>query len=65
MNEKLMAFQEGDEVRPVDRTTLKRLFNQWKVDNDLRMLSPSDMEKRVETTYGKYMKGGWTTFKIE
>ena len=64
MNEKLMAFQEGDQVQPVDKTTLKRVFKQWLVDNDLR-LSPSEMEKRVEVTYGKYHKGGWTTFKIE
>ena len=64
MNEKLMAFQEGDQVQPVDRTTLKRVFKQWLVDNDLK-LSPSEMEKRVEVTYGKYMKGGWTSFKIE
>jgi P4 family phage/plasmid primase-like protien len=63
--EKLPAVQEGDEVRPVDRTTLKRVFTQWKVDNDLRTLSPADMEKRVEATYGKYMRGGWTSFKIE
>jgi P4 family phage/plasmid primase-like protien len=64
MNEKLMAFQEGDQVQPVDKTTLKRVFKQWLVDNDLK-LSPADMEKRVETTYGKWMKGGWTTFRIE
>jgi P4 family phage/plasmid primase-like protien len=64
MNEKLMAFQEGDQVQPVDKTTLKRVFKQWLVDNDLK-LSPTDMEKRVETTYGKWMKGGWTTFRLE
>jgi P4 family phage/plasmid primase-like protien len=64
MNEKLMAFQEGDQVQPVDKTTLKRVFKQWLVDNDLK-LSPADMEKRVEATYGKWMKGGWTTFRIE
>jgi hypothetical protein len=23
------------------------------------------MEKRVEVTYGKYMRGGWTSFKVE
>jgi hypothetical protein len=65
MNEKLMSIQEGDQVQPVDRTTLKRIFNQWKIDNDLRALSPSEMEKRVEVTYGKYMRGGWTSFKID
>jgi hypothetical protein len=23
------------------------------------------MEKRVETQFGKYQKGGWTTFRLE
>jgi P4 family phage/plasmid primase-like protien len=64
MTEKLMVVQEGDQVQPVDRTTLKRVFKQWLVDNDLR-ISPTDMEKRVEAAYGKYMRGGWTSFKIE
>jgi P4 family phage/plasmid primase-like protien len=64
MNEKLMAIQEGDQVQPIDKTTLKRVFKQWLVDNDLK-LSPAEMEKRVEVTYGKYMRGGWTSFKIE
>jgi P4 family phage/plasmid primase-like protien len=64
MNEKLMAIQEGDQVQPIDRTTLKRVFKQWLVDNDLK-LSPSEMEKRVEVTYGKYMRGGWTSFKLD
>lgn len=65
ISEKLLQVQAGDEVRSVDRTTLKRVFNQWKNDNDLKTLSPSDMEKRVEGMYGKYMRGGWTAFKIE
>jgi len=33
-------------------------------DNDIR-LSPSDMEKRVEAQFGKYHKGGWTSFRME
>ena len=64
VSEKLVPVVEGDEVIPIDRTTLKRVFKQWGADNDLR-LSPTDMEKRVEVTYGKYHRGGWTNFKIE
>ena len=64
ITERIQLIQEGDQVQPVDRTTLKRVFKQWMVDNDLR-LSPSDMEKRVEAVYGKYMRGGWTSFKLE
>ena len=64
ITEKLIPIQEGDEVRPVDRPVLKRAFKAWMEENTLR-LSPADMEKRVEAMYGKYMKGGWTSFKLE
>jgi P4 family phage/plasmid primase-like protien len=62
--DKLLIIREGDEIVPVDKTTLKRTFKQWMSDNDIR-LSPSDMEKRVETQFGKYHKGGWTNFRLE
>jgi P4 family phage/plasmid primase-like protien len=64
MADKLTPYKEGDEVIPVDRTTLKRAFKIWMSDNGMH-LSPSDMEKRVETQYGKYHKGGWTNLKLE
>jgi len=62
--DKLLPYKEGDEIIPVDKTSLKRAFRTWMGDNDVR-LSPSDMEKRVETLFGKYHKGGWTTFRLE
>ena len=62
--DKLLSIKEGDEIVPVDKTTLKRVFKQWMSDNDVR-LSPSDMEKRVEIQFGKYHKGGWTSFHVE
>jgi P4 family phage/plasmid primase-like protien len=65
ITDKLLPIKEGDEIVPVDKTTLKRVFKQWMSDNDVR-LSPSDMEKRVETQFGKYHKGGgWTNFRLE
>ena len=64
ISDKLLAIREGDEIVPVDKTSLKRAFKQWMSDNDVR-LSPSDMEKRVETQFGKYHKGGWTSFRME
>jgi len=64
ISDKLLAIREGDEIVPVDKTTLKRAFKQWMSDNDIR-LSPSDMEKRVEIQFGKYHKGGWTSFRLE
>lgn len=63
--DRLIPVKEGDTIVPVDKVTLKRVFKQWRDDNDQKTLSPTDMEKRVETTFGKYMKGGWTQFKIE
>jgi P4 family phage/plasmid primase-like protien len=64
ITDKLLPIHEGDEIVPVDKTTLKRTFKQWMSDNDVR-LSPSDMEKRVEIQFGKYHKGGWTSFRLE
>jgi P4 family phage/plasmid primase-like protien len=63
--DKLHAIVEGDTIVPVDKNTLKRVFKQWKDENDMKTLSPTDLEKRVEVVYGKYMKGGWTQFKLE
>jgi phage/plasmid-associated DNA primase len=64
VSEKLVPIAEGDEIVPIDKTTLRRVFKQWSSDNELR-LAPNEMEKRVEVTYGKFHKGGWTNFKIE
>ena len=65
ISDKLLPIREGDEIVPVDKTTLKRAFKQWMSDNDVR-LSPSDMEKRVEAQFGKYNKGGgWTSFRLD
>jgi phage/plasmid-associated DNA primase len=64
MSDKISPLVEGDEIVQVDKTTLKRTFKQWMSDNDIR-LSPSDMEKRVEIQFGKYHKGGWTSFRLE
>lgn len=65
ISDKLVAVQEGDVITPVSKTDLKRAFRQWKDDNDQRTLSPTDLEKRVIEKFGKYMKGGWTQFKID
>lgn len=64
VSEKLLPIVEGGEIIPVDKTTLRRVFKQWCSDNDLR-LAPNEMEKRVEVSYGKFHKGGWTNFRIE
>ena len=65
VSEKLSVPAEGDEVMPVDKTSLRRAFKNWKDDNDQKTLSPADMEKRVEAKFGKYTRGGWLTFKLD
>jgi P4 family phage/plasmid primase-like protien len=65
MTEKILPIQEGDEIVQVDKQSLKRIFKQWKDENDQRSLQPSDLEKRIEAQYGKYPRGGWTNFKID
>lgn len=64
MADKISVLSDGDEIRQVDKTSLKRAFKMWMVDNDLR-LSPADLEKRMEVIYGKYPRGGWTNFKMD
>ena len=65
ISEKLSVPAEGDQVDAIDRPTLRRAFKLWKDENEQKTLSPSDMEKRVEAVYGKYTRGGWTTFKLD
>jgi phage/plasmid-associated DNA primase len=62
--DKISPIVEGDEIVAVDKTSLKKVFKNWMLDNDIK-LSPTDMEKRVEIQYGKYRKGGWTNFHLE
>jgi P4 family phage/plasmid primase-like protien len=64
ISEKL-SVPTGDDTQPTDKTTLRRIFKMWKDDNDQKGLSPTDMEKRVELQFGKYTRGGWTSFKID
>jgi len=65
MTEKIVPWQEGEEIVQVDKTTLRRVFKQWRDENDQRTLSITEMEKRIEIQYGKSPKGGWTNFKID
>ena len=65
ISEKVTAIEEGDAITQIDKTTLKRVFKMWKDDNDQRGLNPADLEKRLETQFGKYPRGGWTNFKLD
>jgi P4 family phage/plasmid primase-like protien len=62
ISEKIIVEEGGN---PVEKPMLKRLFKTWKDENDMRDLTATDMERRVETMFGKYPKTGWTTFRID
>jgi P4 family phage/plasmid primase-like protien len=65
ISEKISLLVEGDEITQIDKTTLRRVFKTWKDDNEQRTLSPTDLEKKMEQRFGKYPRGGWTSFKID
>jgi P4 family phage/plasmid primase-like protien len=64
MSEKIGTYEAGDEVQQVTKEALRSVFKQWKIQNEQMSLTPSDLEKRIVELYGKYSKGGWTTFRI-
>ena len=53
----------SEEETFVSKEMLRSSFKQWKVQNEQMSLTPSDLEKRIVELYGKYSKGGWTTFR--
>lgn len=61
--EKIVEIKEGDEIVPVTKTELRKVFRSWMIDNGLK-IAPLDMEKGVEKQFGEFKKGGWTKFKI-
>lgn len=65
ISEKIRMVEDGEEITQLDKTRLRRVFKQWKDENDQRTLIAIDMEKRMETLYGKYPRGGWTNIKLE
>jgi len=65
MDEKISAWEVGDPIVQIDKPTLRRIFKQWKDENDKKSLSVSELEKRIEAQYDKYPRGGWTNFKLE
>jgi phage/plasmid-associated DNA primase len=65
ISERVREVEEGEEITQLDKTRLRRAFKLWKDDNDQRMLVAIDMEKRMETMFGKYPRGGWTNIKLD
>ena len=56
---------DQDENTRVDKNELKRAFKQWKDENDQRMLTVAELEKRIESQFGKSPRGGWKNFKLD
>lgn len=65
VSERVREVEEGEDITQLDKTRLRRAFKQWKDDNDQRMLVAIDMEKRMESMFGKYPRGGWTNIKLD
>lgn len=63
ISEKIADVKEGDEIVPVLKGDLRRVFKTWLTENGLKLL-PIDMEKEIEKRYGEFKRGGWTKFKI-
>lgn len=65
ISEKVSDHEPGTEVVQVDKQTLRRVFKQWRDENDQKSLNVLDLEKRMETLFGKYPRGGWTNIKVD
>lgn len=65
ISEKIVEWEAGTDIVAVDKQTLKRVFKQWKDENDQKSLNVLDLEKRMVAMFGNYPKGGWTKIKLE
>lgn len=65
ISETLVRIEGDAEIIPVDKKTLRQALKTWKDENDQKLISPAEVEKRIESQFGKYRTGGWTTFKLK
>jgi phage/plasmid-associated DNA primase len=66
ISEKIRVVETDiEEITQLDKQRLRRAFKTWKDENDQRVLLAIDMEKRMETLFGKYPRGGWTNIKLD
>jgi P4 family phage/plasmid primase-like protien len=49
---------------PVSWSTITNTFREWKRTNEIRSGSTDELRKRLETTYGKMPRNGWTAFRF-
>ena len=49
---------------PTSWTSITCSFSEWKRTNELMGKgTPAELKKRIESSYGKSPKGGWTSFR--
>lgn len=57
---------DDEVVVPIRREALTDTFKQWwEANRGTRDWKIQEMQKSVETAYGKYQRGGWTTFQLQ
>jgi phage/plasmid-associated DNA primase len=49
---------------PVSWSTITATFQEWKRANEVRSGSTDELRKRLESTYGKMPRNGWTAFRF-
>ena len=65
ITEMTTVVRDEDEVVPVTKQALKKVFKSWKDENDQRSLAPADMEKRIIEQFGKCPEDGWANFRLK
>lgn len=57
---------DGEIVMAVHKSTLTDIFKRWwEANRGTRDWKVAEMLKMIETTYGKFPRGGWKTFQIQ
>ena len=60
----LPPLAEGEQSHePTSWPSITMAFGEWKRANELHKGSPADLRKRLESTYTKMPRGGWTSFR--
>lgn len=65
VSETLVRVADGEEIVPLDKKALRQRLKAWKDENDQKLISPAEVEKRIEAQFGKYRNGGWTNIRIK
>jgi phage/plasmid-associated DNA primase len=66
VRECLRPIVEGEMILPVRREHVTDAFKKWwEANRGTRDWKTQEMMKTVESTYGKYVRGGWTTFQLQ